>query len=296
MLNMHSGAVLVLSALVCLAWVTPAAQANTYCAGSVPGGYGCSAFVSTIQGALDAAGSNPGADSVRIADGAHVLGTGLTYSDLGQPANEVFVGSGARCDKTSCRPVTLAGGAPGDTLLAFSGGGGAKVTVESLQFHPNTGVTGLMVPPGGEARVEVDGEDGSTGIRTVGSVARPAVVWASVRQHLGGARDIAIDALGETVIQFAYIRSDVAARSSGSNGLLRIRDSVLNASTGITGSDASLTRSLLDLREGPAPRVGFEAICPDANAPDAELTATNVTLLAKREPDTTGARAIAARR
>ena len=109
MLNVRLGAGLVLGAVALAAAVPAAAGANTYCAGAVPQFYGCDASSPTIQGALDAAGSNPGYDLVRIVDGRHVLAAGLVYSDQGQADNEIWIGSGAgHCTKSLCEPVTLA--------------------------------------------------------------------------------------------------------------------------------------------------------------------------------------------
>ena len=295
MLSMRLGAGLVLSAVALAAAVPASADANTYCAGEVSPFYGCTASSPTIQGALDAAGSNPGYDLVRIVDGRHVLATGLVYSDHGQPDNEVWVGPGAgNCVKALCAQVTLAGGAPGATLLSFGGGGGAKVAVEGLSFEPAAGVTAVMLPPGGKASVQVNGEDGSIGIRSEGSAGRPAIIaLVQITQPLGGAPDIAIDAAGAARVELAYITSDIAARSRMSDGLLEIHSTQIHARTGVTGQRARITRSLLDLREGAGSGVGFEAVCPDAGAPDADISATNVTVLASGSPDTTGARAIA---
>jgi hypothetical protein len=293
MLRMRLGAGLVFSAAALAAAVPAAAEANTYCAGDVPHFYGCTTSSPTIQGALDAAGSNPGYDLVRIVDGRHVLATGLVYSDHGQPDNEVWVGSGAgNCVKALCESATLAGGAPGATLLSFGGGGGAKVAVEGLIVEPHAGVTGLMLPPGGQSGVQVLGEDGSIGIRTEGTPGRPSIVGGLITQPRGGATDIAIDAAGAARVG-GYITSDVAARSRMSDGLLELRNVQIYARTAVTGQHAGITRSLVDLRDGPGPTVGFEAVCPDANAPDADISATNVTVLASGRADTTGARAIA---
>ena len=294
MLSMRLGAGLVLGAVALAAAVPAAADANTYCAGDVPHFYGCTASSPTIQGALDAAGSNPGYDLVRIVHGRHVLATGVVYSDHGQPDNEVWVGSGAgNCAKSLCAPVTLAGGAPGATLLSFGGGGGAKVAVEGVDFEPPAGVTAVMLPPGGKASVQVRGEDGSIGIRSEGTAGRPAIIGAQITQPLGGAPDIAIDAAGAARVDRPYITSDIAARSRMSDGLLDIRDGFIRARTGVTGRHARLTRSLLDLRDAPGPSVGIEAVCPSADAPDADVSTINVTVIAGGNAESTGARAVA---
>jgi hypothetical protein len=172
------------------------------------------------------------------------------YSDHGQPDNEVWVGSGAgNCVKGLCESVTLAGGAPGATLLSFGGGGGAKVAVEGVSFEPPAGVTAVMLPPGGKASVQVRGEDGSIGIRSEGTAGHPALIGGQVTQPLGGAPDIAIDAAGAARVDRFYITSDIAARSRMSDGLLDIRESRIQARTGVTGHHARITRSLLDLRD-----------------------------------------------
>ena len=294
MLSMRLGAGLVLSAAASAGAVPAAADANTYCAGEVPSFYACTATSPTIQGALDAAGSNPGYDLVRIVDGRHVLTGGLVYSDHGQSDNEVWIGTGARCPKTGCPPLTLAGGASGETLLSFGGGGGANVVVEGLIFEPHAGVTALMLPPGGRTSVTVRGEDGSIGIRPEGTPERPAIISGVITQPIGGATDIAIDAAGAArTVSFGYITSDIAARSRMSEGWLDVHGVQIHARIGVTGQRARITRSLVDLRDGPGPSLGFEAVCPDAGAADAEISATNVTVLASGTPDTTGARAIA---
>lgn len=291
---MRLGAGLVLSAVALAAAAPASAEANTYCAGAVPRFYGCTASSPTIQGAFDAAGSNPGYDIVRIVDGRHVLAAGVVYSDHGQPDNEVWVGTGAgSCVKSVCAPVTLAGGAPGATLLSFGGGGGAKVTVEGLGFEPPAGVTALMLPPGGRATVQVRGDDGSIGIRSEGTAGRPAIIaLAQITQPLGGAADIAIDAAGAARVDLPYITSDIAARSRISDGLLDIREGRIFARTGVTGQHARITRSLLDLRGASGPSTGIEAVCPSANAPDADVSAINVTVMAGGTAESTGARAV----
>jgi hypothetical protein len=295
MVSMRRQVGLVLGIGLVAAFAPPAAYANTYCAGEVPHFYGCTASSPTIQGALDAAGSNPGYDLVRIVDGRHVLAAGLVYSDHAQPDNEVWIGSGAgNCVKALCAPVTLAGGAPGATLLSFGGGGGAKVTVEGLSFEPPAGVTAVMLPPGGKAGVQVRGEDGSIGIRSEGTAGRPAIIaLAQITQPLGGAPDIAIDAAGAARVDLAYITSDIAARSRMSDGLLDIRESRIQARTGVTGQHARITRSLLDLRGASGPSVGIEAVCPSADTPDADVSALNVTVIAGGNTESTGARALA---
>ena len=294
MLSMRLGARLALGAVALATAVPAAADANTYCAGAVPQFYGCDASSPTIQGALDVAGSNPGYDLVRIVHGRHVLAAGVVYSDHGQADNEVWIGSGAgNCAKSLCAQVTLAGGAPGATLLSFGGGGGAKVAVEGISFEPATGVTALMLPPGGSGSVKVRGEDGSIGIRSEGTAARPALIGAQIAQPLGGAPDIAIDAAGAARVDRPYITSDIAARSRMSDGLLDIRDGFIHARTGVTGDHARIIRSLLDLRDASGPSVGIEAVCPSAAAADADVSAINVTVLAGANSESAGARAVA---
>jgi hypothetical protein len=293
MLSMRVCAGLALSAVLCSAAAAPRARAATYCAGSVPAYYGCSESTSGIQEALDAAGANPGHDLVYIAGGEHTLSTGLVYSDHGQVFDSVTVAAGGECTRYSCTPTTLAGGLPGVTLLGFTGGGGAKVRVYDLGFEPAQGATALMLPPDGEALVRVHGADGSTGIRAEGTDAHPAVIQGgSFLQPIGGAQDVAIDAVGAARIEYGFITSDIAARSRGTEGALEIRNATISAITGATGRNIRVTRTLLDLRNRPAPVVGLEAVCAGPGAPDADVSATNVTVLASGAAGDTGARAV----
>ena len=78
-----------------------------------------------------------------------------------------------------------------------------------------------------------------------------------------------------------------------SNGLLDIRDGVIHARTGVTGDHALITRSLLDLRDASGPSVGIEAVCTSADAPDADVSTINVTVIVGGNTESTGARAVA---
>ncbi len=292
MVSVRWWAGLVLVVGLALGAAAPAAPAATYCAGAVPF-YECAGGPRGMQEALDAAGSNPGPDRVLIAEGEHRLATDLVYSDHGRSENGVVIASGAVCDRSGCGSTSLSGGAPGGTLLSFTGGGGADVEVWSLTLRPAAGVTGLMLPPGGKASVSVTGEDGSIGVRAEGTPARPAIVQGGFIHPLGGLQDIAVDAVGAAFLDGPSITSDIAARSRGSDGLLDIRNSWIVASTGVTGRHARLTRTLLDLRQRPGAVLGLDAVCPDAGARDAEISARNVTLLGNGDPAGIGARAIA---
>lgn len=290
---MRSVAVLVIAAGSLVGGGVQAAEAATYCAGGpVWSANGCAASTAGIQEALDAASARPGPDIVLIAGGTHRPATGLVYSDRGAADNGIVVDSGGRCERYGCETTTLAGGAPGETLLAFGGGGGAAVAVNRIGLEPGPGVTALSLPPGAEAHLQVNGEDGSVGVRAEGTPARPVLLGGGIYQPLGGATDIAIDAVGAVTVERAYIQSDVAARSGGSAGVLTIRDASMIASVGVTGRRAHLERGWLELRPRPGTVVGFEAVCPNAGAPDAEVSLENVTLRGAGEPGTAGARAI----
>jgi hypothetical protein len=285
------GLVLGVGALAAVA--APAAVAANYCVGPVSPGYGCEGSSNGIQGALDAAAAHPGADMVLIGSARHTVGAGLLYSDHGQPDNGVTIKAGPFCDRSGCGAAVLVGGTPGGTMLGFAGGGGAEVRVEGLELEPGSGVTGLMVPPGGFASVRVAGADGSIGIRSEGTPAAPPFISASVTQPVGGALDIGIDAVGAATLEYPFITSDVGVRSSGSDGLVDIRLGSIHASTGVTGRQVRLTRAVLDLRNPSGSAVGLEAVCPDAGTPDAQITATNVTLVGNGGSGSTGARAVA---
>ena len=291
MLSVRLRAGLALIAAACLGAVTAPANAATYCVGGSPEASLCDSPPTGLQAALDAAGAHAGPDSVVLREYQNTLADGVVYSDHGQADNGVSI-AGAVCDHY-CSRAALSGGLPGATLLAFTGGGGAHVDVSVIDLRPGPGVTGLMLPPGGEAQVDVFGADGSIGIRAEGTAARPAAIhggWFS--QIRGGLTDIAIDAEGAATVDESHITSDIGARSRSTDGLLQIRNSQLHASVGVTGTGAKLTRSYLDLRDQSGPTLGLAAICPDSGAPDAEISATNVTVRGSGEAGSTGARAI----
>jgi hypothetical protein len=296
MVSVRCGIGLALSAFVVAAAAAAPANAAVICTGTPlhVGLEGCDEVRQGLQETLDAAAERAGTDTVRIYGYSHDVPTGLVYSDRGQAGNAVVIEEGRDCYRYGCTPVTLEGGPPGGSMLSFAGGGGATVTVAELGFRPDSGVTALALPAGAEARgVWVDGRNGSMGIRASGTPERPVVIRSGlIGAVFGGAQDIAIDATGTTVVEDVSLGADIAARSRG-GGSLDIRGGEISGRTAVTGVDARLTGVLVNLRNVAGPAVGLEAACEGAGAADAELTATNVTLVGDGTPESTGLRAVA---
>ncbi len=295
MVSVRCGIGLALSALVVAATAAAPASAAVICVGlpQRQGLQGCDDLRQGLQETLDAAAERAGADTVRIFGTTHLVPAGLVYSDRGQPDNAVVIEEGADCDRYGCTQVSLEGGPLGGSMLSFAGGGGAQVTVTGLGFKPDSGVTAFALPAGAEAEgVWVTGRDGSTGIRSNGTPERPVVIRSGHIEHeVGGARDVGIDATGTTVLEDVILGADIAARSRAA-GSLDIRGGTISGPTAVTGTNARLLGTAVDLRRVAGPAIGLEAACEGPAAADAELVATNVTLLADGAPESTGVRAV----
>jgi hypothetical protein len=286
------GAIALAAALAGLAGPSGAGAA-TYCAGpeTNPVAGGCDVMAGGVREALDAAGSHAGDDIVLIPGGDYTFDTGLFYDDRGQPDNGVTIQGAPICERYGCRSTSIRGGTPGGALLSFGGGGGAVVRAYGFSLFPGAGVTGVVLPPGAEAGVVVYTEPAGTGVRVEGTAARPVKFAGSVFAPGG----VAVDAPGHGILEGIYLTGDVGARVRD-GGMLDLRGGEIHAGVGVTGTAARLTAVAMNFGEPEpvsGPTVGFEAVCPDPAAPDAEIELTGVTLLGTGAPDSTGVRATA---
>jgi hypothetical protein len=268
------------------------AQAATFCAGAGTNSNvgACDSTLPGIPAALGAATGNPGPDVVLIPAGDYVFDSGLDYSDAGQAANGVTIQGAPGCERYGCGHVRIRGGAPGGTLLAFSGDGGAEVRVLGVELLPDPGATGLVLPPGSHAGASVSHVVESTGVRIEGTASRPATFGGTI-SGLG----VAVDAPGHGILVGTFLAGDVGARVRG-DGALDIRGGQIEAPLAVTGPRALVTGvavNLVTAGPGGGSPVGFEATCAGADSADAELSLTNVTLLGSDAPDSTGARSVA---
>jgi hypothetical protein len=302
MLGMRLCAGLVLSAALCLAAGASPATAATYCADSHPKtavGGACRGPLTTTQGALDLASAHPGPDTVGLNSGYYSDSPNLTYSDRGQPDNAVTITAMPTCGKYGCDLVQVSGGAAAGSLLAFVGGGGADVTVSGFGLYAEHGAVALTLPPGGTARgMSMGAADGGVAVRMEGTPGRPSVMdgsGASARRS-GSARGVGVEVMGHALVEGGRFHGDIGARVHP-GGSLDMFSGVLESAVGITGASARVVGTVVnqtyqgERTEGDG-AVAFEAACAGPDAPDAEISVTNVTVIGGGRPDTTGARAV----
>jgi hypothetical protein len=286
MLKVRFCAGLALSAAFCLALGATSASAATYC--NAPTSPECQ-IVATPQGALDAAAAHPGFDRVFFGPQVYELTTGLSYSDGGDAANGVEVNGSRRCEGRQCYDTELRGGPPGGIFLDMTGAGTAPVTVQVLFLLPAAGVTGISLPANSTAR-GVRSFGGAVGVRLDGSPSKPASLLYSTIQA-----ELAVDAPGRAVVEGSELWGSVGVRSRG--GDVDVRGGEIQAFTAVSAPRARVvgTLAILDpfFATSPQPAVGFEALCEDATAADAEMIVTNATVAVGDNSDVVGARASA---
>lgn len=295
MLSVSARAGLVLIATALLLVAAPVARADVLCVSERPLA-GCSQTFPSLQGALDTASAHPGDDAVVLLVGYFSSPDGFVYSDGGDPANGLTVIGTRRCGKYGCDWTDLLGGPAGGALLAVSGGGGAPVRLQTLRLSPSEGVTGLVLPGGAEAKdLQVRVAIGADGVRLGGTADRPATLRDSNVTAWGTERaEPSIHVTGHALLSSVHASGTTAVRVSG-DGFADIRGGYLSADTGVSGTRARVVGTGVTRVPAPndaAPLVAFEAVCPDAGAPDAELVLSSVTVMGNQLPDATGARAV----
>jgi hypothetical protein len=299
---MRASAGLVLSVALWLAAGASPAAAATYCAHSHPQtavGGACRGPLTTIQGALDLASAHPGPDTVGLNSGYYSDSPNLTYSDRGQPDNAVTITAMPTCGRYGCDLVQVSGGAASGSLLSFAGGGGADVAVSGFYLVAEHGAVGLTLPPGGHATsVSVGAADGGVAVRLEGSAARPATInGGSIgARRLGDARGIGVDVTGHGVLEHVGLSGDIGAQVRP-GGSLDVFAGVLRSTVGVTGARARVVGTVVNQtyqgdRTAGDRAIAFEAACAGPDAPDAEISFTNATVIGGGRPDTTGVRAV----
>ena len=306
MLSMRLCAGLVLSVALCLGAAVSPAGAATYCADAFPAtatGGACPGPPTSLQTALDLAGSHPGPDTVGLNSGYYNQSSNLTYSDRGQPDNSVNISTMPSCDRYGCDPVNVAGGAAAGSLLSFVGGGGADVTVSGFGLYAEHGAVALTLPPGGTAKsMSMGAADGGVAVRMEGTPARPSVMdgsGAGVRRN-GSSRGVGVDVIGHGVVEHFWLSGDIGARVRP-GGHLDVFAGTLRSTVGVTGASARVVGTVVNQtyqgdRTAGERAIAFEAACAAPESPDAELSVTNVTVIGGGRPDTTGVRAVGTRR
>lgn len=302
MLSMRVCAGLVLSAVLCSAAAVAPAGAATYCADAflaTATGGACPGPPTGLQTALDLASAHPGPDTVGLNSGYYKQSSNLTYSDRGQPDNSVTITAMPSCDRYGCNPANVDGGAAAGSLLSFVGGGGADVTVSGLGLYAEHGAVALTLPPGGTAKsVSMGAADGGVAVRMEGTPARPSVMYGGgtgVRRN-GSSRGVGVDVIGHGVLEHVRLSGDIGARV-GPGGHLDVFAGTLQSTVGVTGASVRVVGTVVNQtyqgdRTGGERAIAFEAACAGPEAPDAELSVTNVTVIGGGRTDTTGVRAV----
>jgi PKD domain len=302
MLSMRICAGLVLSAVLCSGVGAAQARAEVYCADAFPKTAiqrVCTGPPSSIQDALDRASAHPGPDTVGLNSGYYNDTPNLFYSDRGQADNGVTITAMPRCGRYGCELVQVDGGATSGSLLSFGGGGGADVTVSGFYLFAEHGAVGLTLPPGGHATsVSVGAADGGVAVRLEGSAARPATVSGGsvgARQR-GDARGIGVDVTGHGVLEHVWMSGDIGVQVHP-GGSVDVFAGVLQSTVGVTGARARVVGTVVNQtyqgdRTLGERAIAFEAACAGPEAPDAELSVTNATVIGGGRTDTTGARAV----